>query len=48
MKEGQNDNYHITGESIAVVFPSSLREHLRKKGHEVLLLVADPVDEYAV
>ena len=39
MKEGQNDNYHITGESIAVVFPSSLREHLRKK---------DPVDEYAV
>ena len=47
MKEGQNDNYHITGESIAVVFPSSLREHLRKKGHEVLR-VADPVDEYAV
>ena len=47
MKEGQNDNYHITGESIAVVFPSSLREHSRKKGHEVLR-VADPVDEYAV
>ena len=47
MKEGQNDNYHITGESIAVVFPSSLREDLRKKGHEVLR-VADPVDEYAV
>ena len=38
MKEGQNDNYHITGESIAVVFSSSLQEHL----------VADPVDEYAV
>ena len=36
MKEGQNDNYHIKGESIAVVFPSSLQEHLRKKGHEVL------------
>ena len=47
MKEGQNDNCHITGESIAVVFPSSLREHLRKKGHEVLR-GADPVDEYAV
>ena len=44
MKE---DNYHIMGESTAVVFPSSLREHLRKKGHEVLR-VADPVDEYAV
>ena len=44
MKE---DNYHIMGESIAVVFPSSLREHLHKKGHEVLR-VADPVDECAV
>ena len=47
MKEGQNDNYHITGESIAFVSPSPLREHLRKKGHEVLR-VADPVDDYAV
>ena len=46
-KEGQNDNHRITGESIAVVFPSSFREHLRKKGHEVLR-VADPVDEFAV
>ena len=46
-KEGQNDNYHITGESIAVVFSSSFREHLCKKGHEVLR-VAEPVDEYAV
>ena len=40
MKEGENDIYCITGESIAVV--SS-----RKKGHEVLS-VADPVDECAV
>ena len=40
MKEGQNDIYCITGESIPAV--SS-----RKKGHEVLY-VADPVDEYAV
>ena len=39
IKEGQNDNNHITGESIAVVFP--------KKGHEVLYM-ADCVDEYAV
>ena len=39
MKEGQNDNYHITGESIAVVSP--------KKGHKVLYM-ADPVDQYAV
>ena len=47
MKEGQNDIYHITGESIAVVSSRSFREHLRKKGHEVLRL-ADPVDEYVV
>ena len=40
MKEGQNDIYCITDESIAAV--SS-----RKKGHEILY-VADPVDEYAV
>ena len=45
MKEGQNDNYHITGESIAVVFLSW--EYLHKKGHEVPYM-ADPVDEYAV
>ena len=47
MKEGQNDNYHITGESIAVVSSSSFREYWRKKGYEVLY-VADLVDEFAV
>ena len=47
MKEGQNDIYCITGESIAAVSSSSFREHSHKKGHEVLY-VADPVDEYAV
>ena len=47
MKEGQSDNYNITGESIVVVSSLSFREHLRKKGHEVPYM-ADPVDEYAV
>ena len=47
MKEGQNDIYCITGESIAAVSSSSFREHSHKKGHEVLY-VADLVDEYAV
>ena len=47
MKEGQNDNYHITGESIAVVFPSSFWKYLHKKGHEVPYM-ADPVIEYVV
>merc|ERR1712107_626085 len=47
MKEGQNDIYYITGESIAVVSSSPFLEHLRKKGLEVLYMV-DPVDEYAV
>ena len=32
MKEGQNDNHHMTRESIAVVFPSSVWEYLHKKG----------------
>merc|ERR1712136_315719 len=47
MKEGQNDIYYITGESIAVVSSSPFLENLRKKGLEVLYMV-DPVDEYAV
>ena len=47
MKEGQNDIWHITGESIAVVSSSPFEENLRQKGLEVLYMV-DPVDEHAV
>merc|ERR1711959_371906 len=47
MKEGQNDIYYITGESIAQVSSSPFLENLRKKGLEVLYMV-DPVDDYAV
>merc|ERR1712072_1530788 len=47
MKEGQNDIYYITGESISQVSSSPFLENLRKKGLEVLYMV-DPVDEYAV
>merc|ERR1712096_222320 len=47
MKEGQNDIYYITGESIAQVSSSPFLENLRKKGLEVLYMV-DPVDEYSV
>merc|ERR1712072_966714 len=46
MKEGQNDIFYITGESIAAVSSSPFLETLRKKGLEVLYMV-DPIDEYS-
>merc|ERR1719486_249528 len=47
MKEGQNDIFYITGESVAAVSASPFIEQLRKKGYEVLYMV-DPIDEYGV
>merc|ERR1711976_512056 len=47
MKEGQNDIFYITGESITAVSSSPFLETLRKKGLEALYMV-DPIDEYAV
>merc|ERR1719359_2561615 len=47
MKEGQNDIYYITGESIVGVSSSPFIETLRKKGIEVLYMV-DPIDKYCV
>merc|ERR1712113_1204675 len=47
MKEGQNDIFYITGESVAAVSSSPFLESLRKKGLEVIYMV-DPIDEYTV
>merc|ERR1712202_69161 len=47
MKEGQNDIYYITGDSVAMVSSSPFLENLRKKGLEVIYMV-DPIDEYSV
>merc|ERR1712070_1243512 len=47
MKEGQQDIYYISGESIAAVSSFPFLESLRKKGLEVLYMV-DPIDEYGV
>ena len=47
MKEGQNDIFYITGESIAAVSSSPFLETLRKKGIEGLYMI-DPIDEYSV
>jgi HSP90 family molecular chaperone len=47
MKEGQNDIYYITGESITAVSSAPFLESLRKKALEIMYTV-NPVDEYAV
>ena len=46
MIEGQNNIYHITGESIAVVCSSPFFQNLRKRGLEAHRIV-EPADEHA-
>jgi molecular chaperone HtpG len=45
MKEGQEDIYYLSGDSVEALKTSPLLEKLTEKGYEVLFAV-DPIDEY--
>jgi molecular chaperone HtpG len=47
MKEGQEDIYYLTGESVDIIAGSPQLEAFKAKGIEVLYL-ADPIDEFVV